>query len=1302
MQDSQINKPLTLVMDKHYKHLSETEAYYLLNHERYVNIHGSKSDGATIGKTTPFPANYPACEIDHPAGETYCVGTYRSPITNEVYSWHYNSNGAHYILRITDEGCEIVNDNECLKISADPKRSIENWRAYLKVEKFDPDCGNQHGKQLIWTDGSDENLWQVDVEASIATDSFRTPFFERCNDGCSFMKNCVPEPCGCLHAEYIPLPQSEAGLSNKIIDKGFQFMYRYVYYDNRASSWSDRSTLYFQDVKGCFGNAEGFPRCMKLRVPIGNPLVEKIEIAFTENGVNWKISDTIEKYKKYTNSQQKWYERDLAAELLNYSDDDCSFDYIFCNDKNCDEIDPKEITNVFIPTPREIQGIIPIKNALGAYNYKKGVCPVDRKEVEKFDIKLNCTDTITECAPEFVKVKVRAIIHNTTFDRNQFIYRANAGDEDDKSDPAKFGGLNRAQTNGDYQEPTGYGQYFRGDKRNFTAHIEATDYYVEMKQYKAWAFFDSYNDPILTGVVPDMDDVNTQIRWRRAARHGEFFFQEAEFNVPKGMKGFVRLISHQSTTNDSDSSTFVVGTLSNIRTYKGDANINSEINRYSEEIYFDTCSDDVEDGVLEIFEAFVIQDNALDAANNRKSSSYYGYIKDENNRPVEGAVVVPYVNDAELPYFQSITDHNGFYHLYLENGEDGEIDLKIRVEKDCYSWDIIKTVTISSDAGAGSELNIKITKDDFLPYKSNSTAVVKMKVQDCDGLPVGGIRVALSGSKYKITGADGFAEFKIRNYNTRTRNVTAIVMDYKNCFSISCSGDCNPCMPSQTASTPSCYVASQQPVVTLPTVTINKDSATTNRKGLKNGGRYPFGIIVKGSCGRHSAVYDITYLDIPRAQQSGIVRYCDFSYNSNGAKFPSWGTCVSIVRGKNVNPFELQWLVDKIERTSDGKIRLTIQSLNDYNAKYGFKSNTIYQYLKGDRIEFIKNGDGKIFSASQYGILNYLTISPFHDEILSGKKSADVGADFFNQVLIDDDGKLDDLKEGALIEMQRSKECTTEPEYYEICASIPLVDGELVEPSGTFSTFDTYLVNRTVGSFPSQTFEHHSPSDFWGDRLDDTGKAHFVNKYENEKRYGRNLSINAAGQYNYFGDLEKTFEAPEQGDIVAMDIKDGKIILAICENGNFLAQASDDLVRVGADGTIRALPADAIVSDGQPKVAGKYGCQYPHIGSIYFGDGYASWIDINKHSHIVHDYSIARVAGTRTDDQGKVITMCASYFMKRCQEIETFNRKQTNFLNHYRFVTGRNSQSGALIITIKKLRDSSINNSKEPYKKPMV
>lgn len=1293
-QDRQVNKPIKLNLDKDPKYLGADEAMYMLNTERYISG-GGKSN---LGKTSPMPANELLCEVET-AGNPLRIGSFQSELTNEVYSFYYNEEGVNYILRINeDKTCEIVYQGECLQFSAAPEHAIENWRVYLKYDKF---CAHMGGKQLIWTDGLNP-IGQIDVEASIDTNGFDTPFFSRCAAPCATLQMCVPEICGAIDGEFIPLEPGDVDLNNKLIDNAFQVRIRHVYYDQRASEWSDISPLYFQDAKGCFDTEEGFPRCMKFRIPIGNPLVEKIEFAYRNNNeVQWYRSDTIDKYLPYTSQSQKWYERDLA-ELLNYSDDDCSFDYIFCNDKDCEPIDTNQTSRISNPIPREAQGLFPIKDSIGFYNYKKGNCPLIESETKKFTVSIDCPET--NYVTKYSSVKFRLITHQFYQNINQPVYRLGGDtltDEDDTSDTAYFGGAMVLNPLGGIltAEPElKYNQYFRGKTRNFIAYIEGTGYFVEMEQYKASAGF---NDREKTGILSGMSKDPNYLAFDVQRRNGTFYYEQGEFMVPRGSKGYIRIVSHEKTNGEEDAqntSTFVIGTLNNLNSYSGDANIGSSLNYYKYELYFDTC-----DGDVDIEETFVVTDSDIkNSGSHHSASSYGGYITDKNNAPVEGAEI--WGSSIEIwgsSILRTITDHNGFYNFYDYGGQKTPITVSVRVEQSSSGGFIeAESVTLANEYNY-TEKDIKI---DAPGYIVNYYEDVSVLVQDCDAQPVGGIHVALSGSKYKVTDAiTGIAHFKVRNYSTRNRVIKAVVMDYNGCFSLDCDNNYNPCLPvSNNISLSSSFEG--VPYINFGmTSFLNRESALINKKGLKSGGRYPIGIVVQGVCGKVSSVYPVTvmdgsvpladsFLDIPKTQDKGELSFCSLSYDATGIVLPEWATCLKVVRGYNLNGYVLQWVVDKIERVSNGKIKLTIQSLNDYNASYDFKSNTVYQYKSGDRVEFISNGGGgEIFDTATYGLLNYLILSPFHDKVVSGEQ--DAPAEYFNQILIQDDGSLDGLKEGAKIEIQRPIECTIDnAAYFEIGISLRVIEISGVKtlevPTGTFMTFDTYIVNRQIGGTGIKQFEHMNPSDFWGDKIfgiSDIGKPHFKNKFENEQRFGRNITLNTKGQFNRFGDFEKKLDAPEQGDIISIGIYDGKIGIAISEFDNATFQVSDEFLRVASDGTVRAAPIDSIISDTQPKVAGQYGCQYQHIGSVYYGDGFVIWADVNKSALVKSDFNVAKdIAEAQAN----------SYFNKKWNMMEAFNATSQYDVDRYRFMVGFNFHTKALILTMKQLSGANINNEK--------
>ena len=1285
-QERQANKPVKLNLDVSNKYLPQDTAFFLLNNER--NLISKNS----IGKNTPMPSNYQACEMYPMPGEPNSVGTHRDQNTNEVYSWTLVDGGINYLKRIKSDGtCEVVytppnDDNECLPLSADPKHAIRPWRAYLKHEKL---CAHRHGKALIWTDGL-YDIGMIDVEASIATDYFTTPFFDLCPDPCSYTKMCVPLNCTKLVGEWVSLAADQVDLTNHLMDVAIQLSYRHIYYDGRVSEWMGVSTTYYQDSRSCFDTTEGFPRCLKFRLPIGNPLVDRIEVAvrrdnelFTD-GLSplWRSVEVIEKYQPYATQDQMWYERELA-DLDNFSEEDCAFDYYFCNDKECNPIDPNETNRVYNPIPQQPQGLIRINDLLGFYNYKKGNCPISEEEAKKITVGLSCDSGV--CNPELVDVTIYSIVYNSEDSNNALIYRFGGISENEPDDP-----LDKAQFGRVSIDLAAYDQYFRNKTRNFVAYIEGTNYWAEMEQWESQPLFVA---PVKKGVVSGFQTQSVVDAVLGRIDNGYFFFQKAIIRVPKGTRGFVRIASHQVSdglAGNQDTSTFVMGTIPDIHTYQGAQNLDGLIEE-GKEIYIDTCA-----GAVTENRTFIINDNFKRFSSGfHTASAYCGYVTDANDNPIEGAQIWDVLDGA----FKCVTDHNGFYHYYRYGGESGTIYLEVYVERSCVGgFALAKSVAINSGYYI-AEVDIQISDTDVPGYKTDFYETVRVYVKDCDNVAVAGIRVAMSGSKYAVSNVSGIATFKLRNYSTRDRVVKAVLLNYNRCFSMDCDDNCNPCSP-VTADTALSACFSGTPYLDiLPTTNLNIDTADDAKRGLKAGGRFPWGVVVQWACGKLSAAYPITvlngslpeldnYMNVPKTQQKEFLSFCNIEFNTNGAKFPIGASCIKLVRGENVNRFELQWIVDKIERI-DGKIKLTIQSLNDYNSSYNFETNTLYQYLKNDRVEFIANGDGTIFTIADHGLLNYQILSPFHDTVISGE--AEAPAKFFNQILINDDGKLDNLTEGAKIELQRPRECTVEPTYYEVY-SIPLVEmsGENIPStsSGTFNTFDTFFINRKLGKFPDQIFEHHSPSDHWGSRINDGGKVHFVNRFENEQRFGRNITFNSATHVNIFGYLEKTFSSPEQGDITAMGIYDGKQGVAIAEHDNFIFRIADDFLRVGGDGIVRAAQPDAIISDAEPKISGIFGCQYPHIGSVLFGDGFVNYWDVNNSAWVQHDFNTAVDVS-----MGKA----KMYFDKRGQYIETFNQTAATDREKFRIVTGWNTLTKAVIITVKSLVQGGTYNHKEAF-----
>jgi len=1309
MQKAQICIPNFLNLDASPKYIGQDESGFILNQDLNINPNGGTNDGGTIGKRTPLPANTPACEIDQPAGENYTILKYKSPLTRENISGVLNTNGVNYFQRINANGqCEIAYVGDCLKFSAAPRHSGEQWRCRMLVEKI---CKNWSGKRFVWTDGENP-IGCIDFDASIATNFFTTPFFDICPDPCAYIQLCVPEICGCIKGEFVPLTQADLTKTNFIKDKAFKFMVQHIYYDGRRSIFSDVSSLYYQsDV--CLQDGLGLSRCIKLRLPVGNPMVDRIRLAYTEDGgTTWYEYDIIQKYKAYNNTQQQWYERELSEIVSStFSDTDCSFDYVFCNDKNRKIIPIEEVSRVRNPMPRKPQGMFNLDEALAFYNYEDGVCPIAETETEKLKLEVDCQNGQI-CVPETVTVTVRAIIYNSikaTLSGFPFPFQPAAGliyrlggdtvSEIDNPNDTAYYDSESAIIGFSNLLPAAPSQRFYDNTRNFIVYIEGTDYWAEMTQWKSDAFFTNRKK---VGTVSGFGSENIRGNVFNDLYNGGFYYQEAIFRVPKGTRGVIRMVNHQASDGSSarqSTSESVLGLINDIRQFKNlitqdvHAYDRNDITFNKHELQFDTCV-----GSVELNSAFLINDFSSPVYRNLPGQYpiVSGYATDNTGRPVEGLTLTyPVYSDAIIQgfiynngQFNVATDHNGYFSF---GGLLNSHDIILNGETACGQWGVVHSELINT-GGIVDYISQNVVVDDTIVNMSTDRyATPFIVVKDCNGNPLINYKVTITGSKSAITDGNGVAKFRVRNYKEKPRVISIFLQNANGCIDKDCAGNCNPCDLTLDTTLPMCFVG--VPDLGMGTFTVNPNSDNA-RNGLKPGGSYPFGYFVSGNCGRLSAVYELPVIDIPRLQETLQYNFCKLKYNATGMVLPDWANCLHIVRGKNLNPFELQWVADSVERTIDGNLKITIQSLNDYNANYFEKTNTVYQYQVGDRVEFISN-DGQILNAATNGILNYAILSPFYDKFFNG--NLDEPANYFNQILVKDDGKLANIKAGAIIELQRPTQSSEQLiPYFGICVSIPVVQvdngdgtthGELLFPTGDFTTFDTYFIPRIING-AVYTFQHHSPSDFWGTKQTDTGKAYFVNQYETEKRYGRNITINSPTQINYFGDLIKTVKGIDQGDIMAAEITDNRIVLLICQKDSAIIQSANDLLQVGNNGQVIATSPDKIFTDPQPLPVGVYGCQYDHIGSIIFGDGYAKWADVNQHCDVVHNYSVAKNVS-----RGRIET----YTSKRYQEIDFVNSNTPNDLDKLRFCVGEHIKTKNVYTTIKKLRDSGIFNEPELY-----
>lgn len=145
-----------------------------------INAATAAQSGSNEWVMTPMEGNVALSVSGMPSGTNYCVGGYSSEQTNEGYFAIYNSNNNHTIWVISgnDGTVRKVHESALLPFVLDPQYFFSEGRMTLELQSIiDPVSGLETNfKFLIFTNNTKYQCL-IDVEASIATNSYSTPYF---------------------------------------------------------------------------------------------------------------------------------------------------------------------------------------------------------------------------------------------------------------------------------------------------------------------------------------------------------------------------------------------------------------------------------------------------------------------------------------------------------------------------------------------------------------------------------------------------------------------------------------------------------------------------------------------------------------------------------------------------------------------------------------------------------------------------------------------------------------------------------------------------------------------------------------------------------------------------------------------------------------------------------------------------------------------------------------------------------------------------------------------------------------------
>lgn len=1261
------HKGVNLDIDELY--MSEAHAAFIKNITYNVNSNTNSGSGAGANELvfTPLQSNSKYCNLTLPEGRNFCIGYYESRELAEGYVFVHNSNNNHLIYRISGRTklCQVVLQSSCLNFILDPKHFIAEGRCTLQTTSYVNKVTDTEEirKYLIFTDDINPQRF-ISVEDSIATNGFNAtqfPYFATTDptcDRCNWFNLGIAPPMDCINIEPVKRDiddDQEKTKANILNYKSWQFRVKFIDVWGRESEHGVISDMYISSTgSGCIADSNGLPRCLKLKFKAGCPFVDKIQIEFRNcNGnvrglsvnTDWFLYDVINKWndcgdiqwynRKINNAYKVEYDRLIALSitpveaakqadgLLRYYANTNQFEYTFCGDKECSPIPVSQTNRGFNPLPITSGSVFPIAKNIGLARNRMGYEPLDCKELDKITYPVTPPPPNTCSITKYRKITVWAVIWNP-FEDTYVPLRKDTGRN-------VFGIADCVKNN-----PYAFKQILPVGQEGFVGYLAGTKYFSVSKQYM-------HN--IATG-----EDTLVNIPYTVPGGFLNYLnyiaLQKFEFNVLPGKYVF-RIAGHRSSPQDDYQKT---------STYlKGQTDIDNlgDIVNENNELIIDVCGDDdfeEKENPMMIYDLTRIGKGCgvVEVTN-----VVEGYMREDeiNKYPIELAKVDPNISS----YHRNKTDHNGHYFAATRNKG---LYVELYGQKECtLNQKLAKSQTSYDNSDTWYRYDELYAYKNLIPYPVGDRFLIKGRISLCDdhNIGVAGAMVIFTRGQFAYADVNGNFTIVAHDVGDVGARVDKVIVSQRGvCQLLSCATECVYCFADTDVEVPAC--TGDERVFNIADLYVKINGL--NKRGPQMGGRYAIGQKLHDWMGRHTFVQgsDKHYVNIPTLQETQVYDYSTIGYNMDASiRYPSWVKYVSFYITENLaNDDFLTWVTERIQfidntgkvnTAAPTQIRLYYESLNEYNKQNDYSTNTVWQFINsedatvtGDQIEFLANGDGTIYNKRITALLKY------------NKEGKYISIDYTDE--------LKDLKDGALIRFIRPKQCVNKDFYYELCPMIRVVDGVPVTLSGTFNFFDSYMQNRqipvpietkktdeTTGEIITTTdneiknfpflFEHHSPSDLWGDHCWNKGRVNTKNPYENQQLLKTEIALSAAlanngviNGLNYFTDADRViFEEQEWGGITCV-LPELQNVLVICEHDNFVVGFNDSQVKVNEQGGVYAPSADNRFGRPQRKIGNNYGCEMDDINTIRRKDGLVLFVDRSKTALIEHNYSDAADVST--------------------------------------------------------------------------
>lgn len=1160
------------------------------------------------------------------------VGSYQSKEEDLVLFLNYNKNSNHgiYIINGDSEIIRTVYQKNCLNFQLRPENFLHEGGAWLEVFHFtDPNTNLPRKRSyFMFTDGYNDMRF-ICVEDSIATNGFDSnlfSYFVNPHPECLLINAGVPEPSDCLTVTEVP--NDDPTQTNNLRFKTWQFRVKFIDVYGRMSEHGKISNLYIPGTNDCIGSSELLARCLDISFDAGSPLIDKVQIEFRNcNDEQWYVDTTLFLYKG--SNLGDWWLRSRNPNIP-YDLTTNTITYRFCRDKECNPIPTEETNRTQNPLPRQTQSISKIGKLIGVHNNKHNFNIFGDDIMDDISVKVE-PPTVQNSTVRNIEIFVP--IYNPFTNTQQPVYK-------DEQDRYVWGG--RYPTENRYVGGVhdDYQQYFGDDDRTgFIGYLAGTGEPPNSVVSELWYVNDS-NDFVQIKIPEDLSIVYSYPFSKK-------YFLKFTFNSVAPTIYNFRIASSLAKLTDKD----FQHTSANVWGSYGWNNKSVDFGtlaNINKELIVDVCNGDyssLNDSIV-----LTIYDLTY-PGRTRQPQAFSGYIYEKLNNaefdiPVELLKVQVSHTSNKTIYCSPTTDHNGFYFGTVEYEElvviDPQFNLNFFGNCGCNNYMNLISFALHNDHNLNFQQLTIGGRDECPDYGIGvcNRIVISGKVIECDSnIPVPGVGVVLSRGQYAITGADG--TFKIiahdNNYQNTTRvdNLTYVptICAFKGCTSTCITpiqiviNKCTDCV---------------ERLLPVADVLVRFEVL----RGLLSGGKYGVGIWGNDWLGRHQFVQikDEMYFSVPTLVDTKTFAPSTVTLTiPPSVTFPSWvdylyiGITKELIMGGTF----LDWIVDRvvfIDNSGDEnniaptQIKIYYGSLIEYNKQNNFNTTTQWNFIvqsepsqinyTSDYVEFYVNGDGVFFPTLIRALIKY-----------------DQTGQYF---LIDYDTALKNLKPYALIRLCRPQQCTTQDLFFELCIKIPVVNGKAQQNTIVLNAFDTYYKYRQIPipiptSDPDVTenvvrtfgfpFEHHSPSDLWGDHCQNIGRPNSRNPYEaelileNQTMLSGALSVNGQLNYlNYFDDtLAIDFNSWNFGGIVSV-LPQTSILLYICQFDTFIVGYDDNILRV-TDAGVAVASAPNVFGKPERKIGNNFGCLLIDKNTIQVKEGKVEFLCTKECVLVQHNYA---------------------------------------------------------------------------------